>query len=122
MQSVVKSLLLAFGTMSLILGVVGIFLPLLPTTPFLLLSAFCYARSSERLHTWLMTNPWFGSYLKNYHEGRGIPRRQKYYILAFLWVTIAYSALFVVPLLWLRILLGLIALAVTVHLVMLKSY
>ncbi len=65
------------GTISLGLGGLGVFLPILPTTPFLLLSAACYSMSSERMHHWMLSNRLFGSYIKNYQEGRGLPLRTK---------------------------------------------
>jgi uncharacterized membrane protein YbaN (DUF454 family) len=77
MNSIVKVLFIAGGTLCVALGMLGIFLPVLPTTPFLLLATFCYARSSARLHEWLLTNRWFGEYLKNYHKGWGVRFRDK---------------------------------------------
>ena len=68
-----RILLIACGTLCVALAVLGLFLPVLPTTPLLLLAAVCYARSSERFYHWLMTNRWFGAYIRNYREGRGIP-------------------------------------------------
>jgi hypothetical protein len=103
------------GTCFLALGIVGIFLPLLPTTPFLLLAAACYARSSRRFYDWLLNNRWFGSYIKNYREGRGIALKVKVLTLALLWGTIIYSAFFVVDELYWRIILLVIAVGVTIH-------
>ncbi len=71
------------------LGILGIFLPLLPTTPFLLLAAACYIRSSERLYNWLMNNKWIGRYIKNYIEGKGIPLKSKVLSISALWITIS---------------------------------
>jgi len=84
------------------LAVLGLFLPVLPTTPFLLLAAVCYARSSERFYHWLMTNRWFGEYIRNYREGRGIPLKQKVLTISLLWVTIGYAAAFIVSTFCLR--------------------
>ena len=81
-----KFLYLIFGTLSLVLGIIGIFLPVLPTTPLLLLTAFCYYRGSERLYGWLMNHPQLGPYIKNFREHRMIPRRVKAYILEPLWL------------------------------------
>ncbi|MEA1966464.1 MAG: YbaN family protein [Euryarchaeota archaeon] len=72
------------GTAFPIIGGVGIILPLLPTTPFLMLAAVCYARSSERWYRRLLTNRWFGEYIRNWHEGRGIPMKTKILSIAFL--------------------------------------
>lgn len=116
MKRIATLFLIACGTLCVALAVIGIVLPVLPTTPFLLLAAFCYARSSRRFYDWLMGNRWFGAYLRNYREGRGIPLRQKLFTLALLWLTIGYAAGFVVPPLWGKLLLLAIAAAVTWHL------
>jgi len=103
------------GTALLIIGGVGIVLPLLPTTPFLLLAAACYARSSESKYRWLLCNRWFGSYIRNWHEGRGIPMNTKILSIAFLILTIGYSAAFVVPSFIGKVVLILIAICVSMH-------
>ena len=112
---VVGMLLKIAGTAFLIIGGVGIILPLLPTTPFLLLAAVCYARSSERWYNWLLYNRWFGSYIRNWHEGKGIPMRTKILSVVFLIMTIGYSAAFVVPFFIGKVALILIAVCVSVH-------
>jgi len=116
MNKAARYLLIAAGTLAVGLAVLGIFLPILPTTPFLLLAAFLYARSSERFLHWLLTNRVFGAYISNYRQGLGIPRREKILTITALWLTIGFSALYVVEAFWLKILLGLIAIGVTVHL------
>ena len=117
-----KAILTACGTLCVALGVVGMFLPLLPTTPFLLAAAFCYARSSPRFYQWLTTNRWCGSYIRNYREGRGIARQHKIAALTLLWLTIGITAIFATALCWLRILLVGIATAVTIHILRIKTY
>lgn len=102
------------------LGALGIFLPLLPTTPFLLLAAACFIRSSERLYTWMMTNRIFGSYIKNYREKKAVPKRIKVFTLILLWAAIGYSAVMVVQSFWMKTGLVLIALAVTWHILTLR--
>jgi uncharacterized membrane protein YbaN (DUF454 family) len=116
-----RALLMSAGSFFVALGVVGIFIPLLPTTPFLLLAAYCYLRSSERLHTRLLTNRWFGKYIKDYQEGNGIPLMTKTGTLALLWVTITISAVFFVDVLLVRGILLVIAIAISVHVLMLKT-
>ena len=108
------------GTFSLGLGIVGILLPLLPTTPFLLLAAACYARSSERFYHWLLNNRWFGNYLKNYWERKAIPLKVKVLSISFLWITIGYSAFFVVQILLGKIILVIIAIGVTIHILSIR--
>lgn len=105
----------AAGLAFLGLGLVGIPLPVLPTTPFLLLAAACFLRGSRRMYAWMHENRWFGRYLSDYRAGRGIPRRTKVLAIILLWMTIAISALFFVR--WLPVRLGLlaIAVAVTIH-------
>jgi uncharacterized membrane protein YbaN (DUF454 family) len=122
-QQVVKVLLLASGTVCLVLGAIGIFLPVLPTTPFLLLSAACYLRSSQRMYKWLLGNRWFGEYIKNYREGKGIPAKTKMVALVVLWGTILYSTLIVVDeILIAQIALIAIAVGVSFHLFRLPTY
>jgi uncharacterized membrane protein YbaN (DUF454 family) len=116
-----KFLLIVIGTLSVILAFLGILLPILPTTPFLLLAAACYIRSSPRFYCRLINNRFFGKYIENYREKKGIPQRVKIYILSLLWITILASAIFAVDLLTIRILLILIAAGVTVHILKIKT-
>lgn len=102
MNSFVRVLLIIIGSISLGLGVLGIVLPLVPTTPFLLLTAACYVRSSDRLYDWLMTNKWFGSYIRNYKAGRGIPIKAKISVLIMIWFSFLFSAIYIAPNLLLR--------------------
>lgn len=111
----VKHLLNAIGIIAVGLGLLGIFLPLLPTTPFLLLASACFARGSTRLHRWLLTNPMFGRYLRDWEEGRGIPARAKGIVLVLMWASLGYS-MTRVPHLALQIMLAAIGLCVTVYL------
>ena len=118
----IRALLIILGTLCVALGVLGMFLPVLPTTPFLLLAATCYARSSERFYHWLMTNRWCGEYIRNYREGIGIPLKQKALTILLLWLTIGSTAWLAISQWWVRwILLG-IAVGVTIHLVKAKTY
>ena len=114
-------LLIAAGTVSILLGILGIILPLLPTTPFLLLAAASYARSSVKFYNWLINNRFFGSYIKNYREGKGIPLRVKVSAISFLWITILVTAIFFIPVIAVKILLIIIAAAVTVHIVKIQG-
>ncbi len=117
MHRFTRSILILLGSLSLSLGILGIFLPLLPTTPFLLLTAACYAKGSERFYTWLMANRWLGAYIRNYREGRGVPLAMKIVTLALLWGTILVSVVFVAQSLGLRFLLIGIAVGVSAHIV-----
>lgn len=115
MKKLIKIALIITGTISVGFGVLGIILPLLPTTPFLLLGAACYIRSSEKFYNLLITNKWLGKYIKNYQEGKGIPYRAKILSIALLWLSIGYSAIFVVNLWPVRVILLIIATLVTKH-------
>nr|WP_199173310.1 YbaN family protein [Pollutimonas subterranea] len=108
------------GTVALTLAVLGIFLPLLPTTPFLLLASACYVRGSERLHRWLMRNKLFGPYLVNLQNGAGIPLRAKIVAMIFLWTSLAISAWFV-PYAWVRAFLLVPGVGVTIYLLRAKT-
>ncbi len=113
--------LVVIGTLFLSLAIAGVLLPLLPTTPFLLLAAACYARSSTKFYRWLMTNRVFGSYIRNYVERRGVPLRVKVLSILLLWTTIGCSAVFAVDALWARVLLGVVAIGVTFHILSLRT-
>ena len=103
------------GLICVALAAAGAVLPLLPTTPFLLLAAACFARGSPRLHRWLHTNPLFGVYLRRYRQGEGIPLAAKIATLTLLWLSLTASALWAVPeSLWpIRVALVLVGLCVS---------
>lgn len=116
-----RLVLLGSGFAAVGLGTLGIFVPLLPTVPFLLLAAACFARSSERFHDWLMEHPHLGPVLHGYLSGQGIPARAKIGALILLWISIPVSVFFFISLLWVQILLIGIGLAVTIHLLQLPQ-
>ena len=116
-----KLALILAGSVFLVLGILGIFLPLLPTTPFLLLAAACYFRSSERFYNWLINNKWLGSYIKDYREKKSIPIKIKVITLSILWLAIGYSVFFVVNIFLLKVILILIATGVTIHILSLRT-
>lgn len=111
----------AAGTLFLVLGIIGIPVPLLPTTPLLLLAAACYLRGSSRMHRWLLTNKYFGGYLSDYRMGRGMPARIKATTLAILWIFLGATILLAVTDTILRAVLLLIGTGVTIHILMLKT-
>ena len=117
-----RYLLIALGFTAVGLAVVGILVPILPTTPFLLLAAFLFGRSSPRFYRWLHTNRWFGAYLTNYRAGRGLPLREKVLTLCALWLAILISVTFALSSWWARGSLLLIATAVTIHLLRIPTY
>jgi len=115
MNPVKKYLYIGLGTLFLGLGTLGIFLPLLPTTPFWLLTCWFYIRSSEKLYNKVMANRYFGSYIRAYVVDKSIPLKGKIITLVVMWVAMICSAIFFVNVLWLRILLIVIAIGVTWH-------
>ncbi len=111
----------SLGTISLALGIIGILVPLLPTTPFMLISAFCYARSSEKLYNWLITNRYFGQYLDDYRKGKGVPNVIKLLTILILWSTILITIIFYMTNMYIRLGLLIIAVGVTLHVALLRS-
>ena len=116
-----RGLLLAAGVLSVGLATVGLFLPLLPTTPFLLLAAACFVRSSDKLHQWLVTHRQLGPYIRNYQEHKAITRRSKVVSLLLLWGTITHTGISVTSSLAVRILLLLVGIGVTFHVLSLRT-
>lgn len=113
-----------FGTIGMIslgLGLIGVIVPLVPTTPFLLLAAACFMRSSNRLYSWLISHKWFGSYIKHYQEYRAISRRARVLALVLLWTAIGYTSFGLLTQGWLRLLLLIIAAGVSFYLLRLKT-
>ena len=90
MTKIARYLWLAVGVCAVILGVIGAFLPVLPTTPFMILAAYCFAKSSPRAHAWLLGNPYFGQQVRDYYAGRGIPLRTKLIAVAMIAGSVAY--------------------------------
>jgi uncharacterized membrane protein YbaN (DUF454 family) len=121
MKKIGKWVWIFSGTLCIALGVLGIFLPVLPTTPFLLLAAFCYGRGSNQFYHWLVFRSSFGGTIRNYYSGLGIPFKQKVLTILFLWVTIGSTVGFVALAWWLKMILGVVAIGVTIHLVTMRN-
>lgn len=117
---VVRYLLLGTGWLSVALGVVGIFLPVLPTTPFLLLAAACFVRSSRRFYDWLVMHPRLGPWFRDYLEGNGVPLKGKVYSIIAMWLSIALSC-WLVPMPWARAGMLTSAALVTIYILRLKT-
>jgi len=107
------------GYVSLTLGIIGLIFPILPTTPFLLVAAACFARNSEKAYNWLIHNRIFGKFIRDYRAGKGIPIKVKIYTLFFLWITI-FISIFFISIFWIQILLFVIASLVSIHIIMIK--
>jgi hypothetical protein len=121
MRRSLQAVLLVLGIACVAVGLLGIAVPVLPTTPLLLLAAFLFARSSPRCHHWLLTNPLCGDYVRRYLERRAMRRRHKILTLALLWVGIGCSIAFATSTLWLRLILAAVAIAVTIHVMLIQS-
>ena len=116
-----KFLLAALGLLSLGLGILGIFLPVLPTTPFLLLASFLFLKSSKSLYDWLMNHPKLGPYISNFLVHKAIPLRVKIVSVSLVWITLLYCALMVAEHWAFRTLFIVIAAAVSVHILSYKT-
>jgi uncharacterized membrane protein YbaN (DUF454 family) len=108
------------GLLSVVLGTLGMFLPLLPTVPFLLLAVFCFAKSSPAWAAKILHHPFIGKPLREWLQYKGIRKKDKIFSVSFLWVSILIS-IFFVTVFWVRILLIIIAIAVTMHLLSFKT-
>jgi uncharacterized membrane protein YbaN (DUF454 family) len=118
--TVKRRLFITAGSISLGIGIVGIVVPLLPTTPFLLLAAYCYSRGSKRLSDRLLGNKFIGSYLRNYLEGKAMSLKAKICSLSILWGVIGCTAALVTDSLIIRIVLLAVGSGVTVHVALLR--
>jgi len=115
-----RTLVLILGFIALGLGTLGMFVPLLPTTPLVLLAAACFSYSSERFYEWIKKNRYFGPYIENYREKRGLTMSFKIRNIAFLWVSLAISMI-LLRTTWIYIFLSIVGICVTVHLLMIKT-
>lgn len=115
-----KILYILLGSLSLGLGIAGIFLPLLPTTPFLLLTAALYFRGSPRLYDWLLRQKRLGPYIRNFREHKAIPLHAKIVSVGLTWLTLLYCAVFLFPQVWIKALLA-VAAGVTWHILSYKT-
>lgn len=119
-MDMVKILLIVGGLISLALGILGIFLPILPTTPFLLLSASLFLKSSPDLYNWLIKQKYLGTYIRNFREHRAIPMRAKIISTLMVWVTLLYCAALINYIIF-RILFILLAICITCHILSYKT-
>lgn len=109
------------GLISLSLGLAGIFIPFLPTTPFLLLSAGLFVKGSDRLYIWLINHKNFGGYIQNFREYKAIPKLTKIFVVGTLWSSILLSVFFFTSSLPVRIILLMIGTGVTIHILHYKT-
>ena len=120
-QKLKRRLFVIAGTISVGIGVVGIFLPVLPTTPFLLLAAICYTRGSQRLYKALLYNRFIGTYIRNYIERRGMSLKMKVWTIGLLWIAIVSTAVFATESMIVRIILAVVLIGVTLHIFLIRT-
>ena len=116
-----RYLYLISGFLLVVIGVIGIFLPILPTTIFLILASACFVKSSPRANEWLRNHKILGAYIKNYQDKTGLTIKAKVFNIVFLWIMILSSAYFFTEELYIKLLLIGIAIGVTIHLLMVKT-
>ena len=128
-RRIVRALWFTAGALCVVLGAIGIVLPLLPSTPFLLAAAACFYKSSPRMHRWLLNNKWFGEYIRNYQEGKGLTMKTKVTALTVLWVTIGFSTVFMLHrllpaqlVLPLQLVMVAVAIAVSAYIIRLPTF
>lgn len=111
----VRKIFFICGMLSLILAFLGVFLPLLPTVPLVLLASFCFSKSSARFHTWLLNNKTFGPIIKDWEETKSIPLKAKIISISVLTLSVAISVIFLLDNVLVRIILVMIAIAVSAY-------
>ena len=117
----VRAAFLVAGFISLIIGIIGLFLPIMPTVPLLVIAAACFARSSETFHRRLLESPRFGPMIADYMAGKGIPLRAKVLSIGGLWISVLGSTIFFIQLPWLKVVMIAVAVGVTIYLVNLPT-
>ncbi len=115
-----KALFICIGMFSLVLGLLGVMLPVLPTTPFVLLAAACFCKGSDRLYRWLLSTRYFGSLIENYRKHNGVPLRVKRVAIAYLWVGLIISSILAHNI-YVWVILAVVGIGVTVHLATMKT-
>jgi uncharacterized membrane protein YbaN (DUF454 family) len=120
-EKTLKLIYIIFGTVSLVFAFIGVVLPVIPTTPFVLLSAACYYKGSERLHGWLSRNEVFGPIIRDYEEHGGMRKATKIKALTIMWMAVLASALLILDTLTMRALVVLVAFIGTVSMLKIKT-
>jgi hypothetical protein len=116
-----RRLFVVAGSIVLVLGIIGIIVPVLPTTPFLLLAALYYMRGSRQLYDALLCNRFIGNYIRNYLEGRGMSLKMKIWTLSLLWLAIILTVTLITDSLIIRIILAVVLTGVTIHILKIKT-
>ena len=116
-----RFLLISIGFFFLILGIIGVLLPVMPTIPFFIIASICFSGSSNRLHNMLINNRWIGRHLKNFQEHKGLGLREKVFIILFQWIALGVTTIFLVRIILIKILMIIMALGVTIYILSLKT-
>ena len=116
-----KYIYFAVGSLSLLLGIIGIFLPVLPTTPFLLLSAALYVRSLQRAYHWLISHKYLGPYIRCFREDKSIPLHAKVVSISLMWITALFCVFFKFSHIVLDALMLVVAVSVTAYILSFKT-
>ena len=119
--SVIRYAYLVSGFLLVAIGIIGIFLPLLPTTIFLILASACFVKSSPKANEWLKNNKFLGPYLKNYQNKTGLTIKSKIFTIIFLWLSIGISAFYLTNEFYIRMLLLAIGAGVSIHIIYIKT-
>ena len=112
---------IVIGTLSLVFGLIGVILPVLPTTPFILFSAWCYYRGSQRLHNWLINHPYLGPIIEEYGEGEGMTKESKMKAIGMTWLAVILTAVFFLDSFSMRVLIIIVAMIGTIILLRIKT-
>jgi uncharacterized membrane protein YbaN (DUF454 family) len=116
-----RTILMGAGFLFVALGIMGAFLPVMPSIPFFIFASICFSKSSEKFHNMLLNNRWVGPHIKNYHENNGITIKTKIFLIFFQWAGILITSMLLVHNLFSRILMVIIATAATVYILSLKT-
>lgn len=116
-----RYLYISAGTLCVIIGAIGAFVPLLPTTPLLLLAAWLYVRSSDRLYNWLLNQKILGSYIRDFMEEKSIPKRAKIIALTMMWASMLFCIHFIAEQIWLKFILAIVTIAASLYIMSFKS-
>lgn len=119
-HALTRIILNVVGSIAVLLAILGVFLPLLPTTPFLLLASACYFRGSPRMYRWLVSNRILGTYILNFQSGRGIPLRGKIVSLLLIWASLSFS-IYTVKIVVVQLILAAIGVAVSLFILRMKT-
>ncbi|MGD2201612.1 MAG: YbaN family protein [Candidatus Bathyarchaeota archaeon] len=117
-----KAFFIILGTIAMVIGFIGLFLPVIPTTPLVILAAACYYRSSDRLHNWILRSKWFGDTVENYQAGKGLTKNNKIKAIVLMWAMITISVVFFVENFLIQLILLGIAITVSLYIIKLPTY